>query len=301
MLKIFTKYIKALCYAIIIFLIYATTVHADYLPPGRIGGQQCYNLYDVAEIKKGTQKNLSSLIYGKGTEFYINNCFIRAYENSIIYYLNNQYKPIEIEEFSSNGNVIKLPANKTAKINANSFYLTKELVQDFFEIDIESEGILYEKEKEENKPLGVEFSFLENNLYSLGYQYMGSGYYYEQDGVVNNYVFFHDDSITIQWYYTQSEEILDLLLQALFPNSYILMKGNIGGLYGDYDNRHIEVEMIDDYVFIEISNKTGEQEESTEETPNIQYSDIYESDYETNTGTETSQDSNNTTINYEDY
>lgn len=282
------KHIKTLCYTLIILFMNTIVAYADYLPPQIIDGQDCYNLYDVVEIKKGTQKNISSLIYGDGKEFYINNCFIRIYENSIVYYLNNKYIPIQLQEFSSNGNTIKLPSNDMVKINTNSFYLTKQQIRDFFEIDVESKGILYEKEEEEIQALGVDFHFLENNLSSLGYQYMGSGYYYEKDGIINNYVFFHDDSITIQWYYNQSEEIVDLVLQALFPNSYSLMKGNIFGLNGNYDNRHVETQVNEDYIFIEISNITNMEENSliTENTSNIQENEIIETE---------------TNIEYEDY
>ncbi len=251
------KYIKTLCYTLIILLMNTMTVYADYLPPEIIDGQESYNLYDIVEIKNGTQKNVSSLIYGNGKEFYINNCFIRAYEKSIIYYLNKEYKPIQIQEFSSNGNTIKLPSPESITIQENAFYLTKAQVQDFFEIDVESSGILYKKETEELQPLGVDFSFLETNLFSLGYQFLGSGYYYEEDGVTNNYVFFYEDSILIQWYYNQSEDTVDLLLQALFPNSYYLMKGNIFGLNGEYDNRNITTEVYEDYINIEISNITN--------------------------------------------
>lgn len=251
------KHIKTLCYIFIILLMNTITVYANYLPPEIVDGQESYNLYDVVEIKNGTQKNVSSLIYGNGKEFYINNCFIRIYENSIVYYLNNKYEPIQIQEYSSNGNTIKLPSPETIKIKENMFYLTKKQIQDFFEIDIETEGILYEENIQKVQPLGVDFEFLENNLNSLGYQFLGTGYYYEENGMINNYIFFYEDSILIQWYYNQSENTLDLILQALFPNSYILMKGNIFGLNGEYDNRMIKTEIAEDVIYIEISNITN--------------------------------------------
>lgn len=275
------KHIKTLCYTLIILLLNTMTVYADYLPPERIDGNESYNLYDVIEIKNGTQKNVSSLIYGKGKEFYINNCFIRTYENSIVYYLNNKYEPIQIEEFSSNGNTIKLPSPKIVSIKENSFYLTKKQIQDFFEIDVETQGIFYENEKiEEIQPIGVDTNFLKNNLTSLGYQYLGSGYSYEENGIINNYVFFYDDnSITIQWYYNTSEDTVDLLLQALFPNSYYLMKGNLFGLNGEYDNRMISTEVVEDYIYIEVKNIGTEEPENTlnNEYDNEDY--IIEEDY----------------------
>ena len=64
------KHIKTLCYTLIILFMNTIVAYADYLPPQIIDGQDCYNLYDVVEIKKGTQKNISSLIYGDGKEFY---------------------------------------------------------------------------------------------------------------------------------------------------------------------------------------------------------------------------------------
>lgn len=275
------KCIKTLCYTIIILLLNTMTVYATYLPPETIDGIESYNLYDVIDIKNGTQKTVSSLIYGKGKEFYINNCFIRTYENSIVYYLNDRYEPIQIQEFSSNGNTIKLPSPETIDIQENSFYLSRKQLQDFFEIDVESQGILYEKEETEIQPIGLDINFLEQNLTSLGYQYLGSGYCYEKNGTVNNYVFFNDDgSILIQWYYNTSEDTVDLLLQALFPNSYHLMKGNLFNINGEYDNRTINTNIMEDFIYITIKNINTEETETpvSEETNQESYitEEIYE-------------------------
>ena len=73
------------------------------------------------------------------------------------------------------------------------------------------------------------------------------------DTIINT-IYFYEDSVRVQWYYEQNQEPLNILLEALFPNSYSEIAQYILSLDGNYDNRNIKSTIMDNYVEIYIKN-----------------------------------------------
>lgn len=261
------KHIKSLFFLFILLFSSSFIVYAEYLSPELINGENCYNIYDILDIKNGNYKDIYDSILGNGKEFYLNKCLFKIYENSIVYYIDGRYEPIGLTEYSSNGYTIQLPALQKPILKENTLYLSADKITDYFNIDVESKGILYETEEDKNEVLGVDFSFLKEKITSLGYVSLEDFYFYMENDIINNYIFFYEDSIVIQWNYNTSEKTIDLLLQALFPQSYPLLQNNLFNVNGNYDNRNIKTFIQDDYLYIEINNKL---EEKIEEIPIIE-------------------------------
>lgn len=277
------KFLNFICMGLVICLLFPLMAKAEYLEPEFIDGEDVYNLYDILEIKKGTVKDIYDTLMGKGKEFYLNKSLMRTYEDSIVYYIDGKYEAIDTVEYTSNGYSIKLPAPQTRYLSGSTLYLSTDKLTDYFGIDVESEGILYEKQEEEQNILGVDISFLKNKITSLGYVGEDTFYCYAENDLINNYVFFYDDYIVIQWYYNMSEDKVDLILKALFPESYEELQNNLFYLNGNYDNRSIKTSIQDDFLYIEISNELIEEtEEETypEDEDEILWEDIIQEEPE---------------------
>lgn len=244
----------------LLFISFSIVANAKntYLEPTQIDGEDCFNLYEIAEKKIGQITNLQSDIFGNGIEFFINDNLFSVYENSIVYKTSDGLKPINTIKYINNNVTLILPdANAKVDINDSIFYLPKKEVRDYFSIDIESQGILVKEEIEESKiePLGVSFEFLKENITTLNYENIGANVYqYKNNDTIINTIYFYEDSVRVQWYYEQNQEPLNILLEALFPNSYSEIAQYILSLDGNYDNRNIKSTIIDNYVEIYIKN-----------------------------------------------
>lgn len=244
---------------LILFSSFTCIVNAEYLEPTNIDGEEYFNIYDLLDIKNGTVEEKSDIILGNGKTFYINDNLFSLYENSIIYKINDNYEPIEEIIYNDNGYEIKLPKTVTIDINQNPLYFTKKQIKNFFELDIESQGILYEENINNNLiPSGVTFDFLKENILSLGYEYIGNNVYqYTQDGNINNIIYFYEDEIKIQVMYlipNYNQHTLNLVLQSLYPNSYFTICSNLTTSEGVFDNRYFKSYIFDDYIELEIKD-----------------------------------------------
>lgn len=209
---------------IICLFLFKTQVFANYLEPQNINGEDCYNIYDILKIKNGTYQDISDDLLGTGKSFYLNNNLLNIYKNSIVYKINETYKPIKEITYSIGNNKIILPDNEVITLNDNEIYFNKNDLKEIFSLDIESQGIYYEniETSTKEKSIGVSFDFLKNNITTLGYVYLDNGMYqyYENDNLTNIVTFKNDNEISIQYYLGEDKETLNLLLKSLFPNSY---------------------------------------------------------------------------------
>lgn len=249
-----TLYIK-LFFILFVLILSFINVNAKYLEPIEVNGEDCFDVYEVIKIKNGIVENKNDVILGNGKSFFINNNFLSIYENSIVYKINNEYTPIETTTYSSNGFQINLPKNTYKNIKENPFYLTKKQLKKYFLLDVENQGILYEKEIEvKEQPDGVSIEFLQQNIASLGFVDIGNNTYkYDENENPNIVISFYDDHININWYYLNtSQEKLNLLIQALYPNSYSIITNNLIESEGTYDNRYYSCKAYDEYLEITI-------------------------------------------------
>lgn len=234
-----------------------TNAETQYLEPTTIDNEDYFNAYDLVEIKNGIVEDKNDSILGKGKAFYINDNLLTLYENSIVMKLNDGYIPISQTQYVSDGYSIVLPKQVTSSFD-DPFYITKKQVRDYFEIDVESQGIQYETIEYNTTPVpvGVSFNFLKSNITTLGYEVVGDDVYQyvEETGQLNNVVYFYDGYITIHWIMGTNQNVLNLLLQSLFPNSYIQLASNLTSSNGTFDNRHFDSYVWDDYIEINVSN-----------------------------------------------
>ena len=92
------------------------------LEPQNINGEDCYNIYDILKIKNGTYQDISDDLLGTGKSFYLNNNLLSIYKNSIVYKINETYKPIKEITYSIGNNKIILPDNEVITLNDNDIY-----------------------------------------------------------------------------------------------------------------------------------------------------------------------------------
>lgn len=235
---------------------------SNYLEPQNINGKNCYNIYDVLNIKNGTSDNISDNLLGKGKSFYLNGKLLYVYERSIVYKINNSYKAIDETTYSTGNNKITLPNNKSIELNDSTIYFSKNDLEDLFSLEIEDKGIPYEKfkNKKNEKPYkGVSFGFLKEHITDLGYVYLNNNMYqyYEEDRLTNTINFKSDNEISIQYYIGENKDVLNLVLKAIFPYSYTTISNSLENnqqINSTYDGINIE-SSIHDGNYIELTLK----------------------------------------------
>lgn len=247
---------------LIIFISFTCIVNAEYLKPITIEEEEYFNIYDLLDIKNGIVEKKSDIILGDGKIFYINDNLFYLYENSIIYKINENFEPIEKITYYDNNYEINLPKTVMPNIDKNPFYLTKEQIKNYFELDIQSQGILYENIPKSDIniiPNGINFNFLKENILSLGYEYIGNDVYqYSENGEINNIIYFYENEIKIQVMHltpNYNQYTLNLVLQSLYPNSYSKICSNLTTSEGVYDNRYFKSYIFDNYIELEIKDK----------------------------------------------
>lgn len=246
----------SILFILIVLLLSFIQVKAAYLEPIEYNGEDCFDVYEVVKIKNGIVEDKNNSILGKGKSFYINNNFLSIYEKSIVYKNNNIYKPIKSTTYTSNSFQINLPQNTYVNIKKEPFYLTKKQLKNYFLLDIESQGILYDKKiKVEAKPDGVSKEFLKENITSLDFILIDDNIYrYDENGVPNTTIYFENDKIRILWNKTTSQDKVNLLIKALYPNSYELITTNMLYAEGFFDNRNYNCNVLDNELEIIIKD-----------------------------------------------
>lgn len=226
---------------------------SNYLEPQNINGKNCYNIYDVLNIKNGTSNNISDNLLGKGKSFYLNGKLLYIYEKSIVYKIDNTYKAIEKTTYSTRNNNITLPNNKYIELNDSTIYFSENNLKDLFSLEIEDKGISYKKfeNKKNEKPYkGVSFEFLKEHITDLGYVYLNNNMYqyYEEDRLTNTINFKSDNEISIQYYIGENKDVLNLVLKAIFPYSYTTISNSLENnqqINSTYDGINIESSIYD--------------------------------------------------------
>lgn len=225
-----------------------------YLPPTEVNNEECFDVYEVCEYKNGISTELENEIFGKGVSILLNDNTFTTYSKSILYKSKIGLFPFETIEIDG----LILPKNTTISFD-KPFYLNKKKMFDYFEIDIEREGILISEEEDIIIPDGVSFSSLKTNISTLGFTHIAEDIYeyYKEDGTLIAIATINDEECHIQWFYEHGLQTpINQIIQVLFPTSYPYICSNMMSLNSNiYDNRFIQIYLTEQgYIQLDIKN-----------------------------------------------